>query len=491
MPLKMVQLSHLRFPRIGSLRVVLVCLATTVAVAASSGPRPGLPRPALHDPDARHLPLHSLDQMESAQPIALAPATAQPVPIPPEVSTSGPLAPHELFGFAPYWTLHASNGFDLRDLSTVAYFGVDVNSDGSLQRSGNGWEGYQSQALADLVSRAHLALDRVVLTAKTFDQTTLHRLVTDPSASAALIAQLSDAIRSKAMDGANLDFEGSGGADRAGLAAFVRHVADGLHAQDAHWQVTVDTYASSASDSSGWFDVKAMAPSVDAFFVMAYDMYESGVASPNAPLAGYNSNDDAAVASYVAAVPRNKVLLGVPFYGYDWVTSGNRPNQAAIGAPTPVSYAQVSAGAHPAQWDDVGKVPWSAYQQDGHWHEVYYDDPTSIAFKAQLASSYKILGTGIWALGMDGNSPAMMAALAGRQRPLKPSLAGTGGQPAGAGAGPGAAGASPASPTQPSATPSSAPGQGPSPSPSPTAAPGPQPPPPPTPPPLPLPSGLP
>ncbi|HEY8740733.1 MAG TPA: glycosyl hydrolase family 18 protein, partial [Candidatus Dormibacteraeota bacterium] len=426
MLLKTPLLSLSRLLPMASLRVPLLCVVTVLVVAASGGPRPPAPRPGLHDPDARHLPLHGLDQMESAKALSLPPASAQPAPLPPEVSLNGPLAPHEVFGFAPYWTLDASGGFDLRDLSTVGYFGVDVNPDGSLQRSGNGWEGFQSQALADLVSRAHGAQDRVVLTAKTFDAPTLHRLVTDQSASAVLVAQLAEAIRSKAMDGANLDFEGTGGADRSAMAAFVRRVADGLHAEGAHWQVTVDTYASSAGDSSGWFDVRAMEPSVDAFFVMAYDMDESGVASPTAPLTGYSTNDEAAVSSYVAAVPRNKVLLGVPFYGYDWVTGGNAPNQAATGAPTPVSYAQVSAGAHPSQWDDVGKVPWTAYQQDGHWHEVYYDDPTSIALKAQLASSYRILGTGIWALGMDGNSPAMMAALVGGHRPIKPSLAGAG-----------------------------------------------------------------
>ena len=42
-----------------------------------------------------------------------------------------------------------------------------------------------------------------------------------------------------------------------------------------------------------------------------------------------------------------------------------------------------------------------------------FDDPTSLALKAQLANSYHIAGVGIWALGMDGNNPAMLAALLG------------------------------------------------------------------------------
>ena len=39
-----------------------------------------------------------------------------------------------------------------------------MNADGTLDESGAGWNGYQSQDLADLVTRAHAAGDRVVLT---------------------------------------------------------------------------------------------------------------------------------------------------------------------------------------------------------------------------------------------------------------------------------------------------------------------------------------
>jgi hypothetical protein len=83
---------------------------------------------------------------------------------------------HEVFGFAPYWTLSQEQSFDFTSLSTAAYFGVDVNGDGSLVQSGAGWSGFQGQDLVDLVARAHAAKTRVVLVAKTFDAAALHRL---------------------------------------------------------------------------------------------------------------------------------------------------------------------------------------------------------------------------------------------------------------------------------------------------------------------------
>ena len=362
---------------------------------------------------------------------ALAPATpplpaavSAPLPAPPAVAAVT-LRPHEVFGFAPYWTLGSAGGFDVGDLTTVAYFGVDAAADGSLVQSGPGWNGYQSQALSNLISRAHQAGDRVVLTVECFDQAALDRLSSDQAADAKLADGMIAAVRAKALDGLNLDFEGTGSADRAGMARLVGYLSSRLHAADPHWQFTVDTYAGSATDSGSFFDVAGMGPAVDAFFVMAYDMYRSGTASPNAPLGGSSPSDQAAVQAYLSQVPASKVILGVPFYGYEWQTASNAPRSPAVSGPVPVSYAQVAAAGTTVYWDPQGAVPWTEFEDpSGQWHEVYYDDPQSVGLKAQLADSAHLLGVGIWALGMDGNDPAMMAALLGHAPVVKSYPAG-------------------------------------------------------------------
>lgn len=358
--------------------------------------------------------------MEATAPaVALAPATMTPAAAPPAIAATPALRPHELFGFAPYWTLPMAGGFDLRDLTTVAYFGVDIAPDGSIIGSGDGWAGYQSQDLAQLISAAHFAGDRVVLTAKSFDQATLDRLSSDPTAADRLGSQLVQAIQAKAMDGANLDLEGLGGADRVGLARLVGAVSARLHAANPHWQVTVDTYTSSASNPNDFFDVPALARVTDGLFVMAYDMESSGAASPNSPLNYYAANIAQAMTAYRWAAPSSKIILGLPFYGYDWPTANNAPNASATGGPAAVGYGRIRAAGLPTYWDPRGAVPWTAYQVGGQWHEAYYDNPQSLAMKAYLADADGLDGVGIWALGMDGNDPAMTAALLGRARPLK------------------------------------------------------------------------
>src|SRR6202044_3064811 len=112
--------------------------------------------------------------------VKLLPATAPPAPAPTTLANAAPLRPHEVFGFAPYWTLPQSAGFNVSGISTLAYFSIGVNPDGTLAESGAGWNGYESQALANLVSRGHAAGDRVVLTVNNFDQGQLDALTSSP-----------------------------------------------------------------------------------------------------------------------------------------------------------------------------------------------------------------------------------------------------------------------------------------------------------------------
>jgi len=351
--------------------------------------------------------------------ISLPAATAPPAPAPPSLAGSPALRPHEIFGFAPYWTLPDASAFDVAGMTTLAYFSVDVNADGSVAESGAGWVGYQSQALADLVTRAHGAGDRVVLTATCFDQKALDALAADPVADGRLAAILVQLVQAKNLDGINIDFEGKGPKDQAGLDRLLATVSAAMRGGDPHWQVTMDTYASSAGDPGGFYDIPGLAPSVDGFFVMAYDMNDPATPSPTAPLTGPGFSDLDAVQQYAAVVAPSKVILGVPYYGYDWPTAGPGLGDPATGPATPLSYSQVAASGSHVYWDPTTQTPWTSYLVGTQWHQTWFDNPTSLALKAQLADTYHIAGLGIWALGMDGGNPAMLAALRGNAAVVK------------------------------------------------------------------------
>jgi len=183
--------------------------------------------------------------------------------------------------------------------------------------------------------------------------------------------------------------------------------------------VTMATYASAAGDSSGFYDIAALAPALDGFFVMAYDMNDRSSPSATAPLVGGGFNDTEALQQFTAVVPASKVILGVPYYGYDWPTTDGTITAQATGAEAPLSDGVISASGHPTYWDPTTDTAWTSYLVGQQWHETYFDNPTSLALKARLAASFHIAGLGVWALGMDGNDPSLLAALLGNAPAVK------------------------------------------------------------------------
>jgi spore germination protein YaaH len=411
-----------------ALSVAMILIAVTYALT----PRHSTSAPAVfHTPDVQNIAGNaqlisttpSTVSSGVATPSTAAPATtttvtlpvaiAAPIPAPPSLAAAAPLRPHEVFGFAPYWTLGQSVGFDVSRISTIAYFSVGVNSNGTLNESGPGWNGYQSQALVNLVSRAHAAGDRVVLTVNCFDQGALNQLTSSRTAPATLATALLGAMQAKNLDGVNLDFEGKGGGDQTGLTNLVSEVSSAIHSANPHYQVTMDTYASSAGDPNGFYNIRALAPAVDAFFVMEYQLNLQSSGSPQSPLTSAMFSDKTAIDQYVAEVPASKVILGLPYFGIDWPTNNGTLSAQATGPGTPLSYGQVVAGGHPIYWDQTTDTAWTSYLVGRQWHETYFEDPSSLYEVAQLANEASLAGVGIWALGMDGNDPSMLSALLG------------------------------------------------------------------------------
>jgi hypothetical protein len=349
-------------------------------------------------------------------------------------------------------------------LSTLAYFSIDVNPNGTLDESGPGWNGFQSQDLTNLISRAHAAGERVVLTVTDFDQGSLNALTSSASAAGSLSSALIPLLDAKSLDGVNFDFEGNGSGDQAGLTNLITTVAAALRGADPHWQITMDTYASSAGDPGGFYNLPALAPAVDAFFVMDYELNLQGTPSAASPLTSGQFSSLTTLQQYTSAVPASKVILGVPFFGIDWPTDNGTMAANAAGGANDIPDSQAAANG-PEYWDPVTDTAWTSYQVGNQWHESYYEGLNGLFDVSQLAGHYNARGVGIWALGMENNDAQMIAALDGINPGAPP---GTGPQatspsqapgapapPAGAGGGPTAVASAPGTTTHPAASPGS------------------------------------
>jgi hypothetical protein len=248
-------------------------------------------------------------------------------------------------------------------------------------------------------------------------------------------------LDAKSLDGVNFDFEGNGSGDQAGLTNLITAVAAALRGADPHWQITMDTYASSAGDSGGFYNIPALAPAVDAFFVMDYELNLQATPSAASPLTSGQFSSLTTLQQYTSAVPASKVILGVPFFGIDWPTTNGTMAANAAGGANDIPDSQAAANG-PEYWDPVTDTAWTSYQVGNQWHESYYEGLNGLFDISQLAAHYNARGVGIWALGMENNDAQMIAALDG----INP-----GGPP---GTGPQSTSSSPAPGAPPAAAPS-------------------------------------
>ena len=204
--------------------------------------------------DPRTGPHAREEARHAGQPLTLAPATTTASPLRLNASNltvtrsrvanpgaaallpSNPKLAREVFGFAPYWALSGNGNWDYSLLSTIAYFGLDVQSDGSFSTSAtnNGFKGWMSQDLVNVINRAHASSDRVVLVIKAFDNATINAIVSNPNASQNAINWTIQSIRSRNLDGVNIDFEGSSSSSYPNLqsqfSAFVANLSNQVHA---------------------------------------------------------------------------------------------------------------------------------------------------------------------------------------------------------------------------------------------------------------------
>src|SRR4029077_10283787 len=196
------------------------------------------------------------------------------------IASSAPLLKREVFGFALASSLsdptvgYPTWNFSL--LSTVAFFGLHVQDDGTFA-SDAGSAVWNSSQLTGLLSTAHAAGTKVVLTIilQDFNAGTPHMcagLAHAPTIVAATVAE----VKAKGVDGVNVDFEGLNGSCGTPDPSWARHrltyMVAGLRGNLAGYYLSVDTYAGAAADGSGFFDIPALSGEVDSFFVMAYDL---------------------------------------------------------------------------------------------------------------------------------------------------------------------------------------------------------------------------
>jgi hypothetical protein len=346
-------------------------------------------------------------------------ATGAPAPTETSALFTTALPAHEVVGFVPYWELGELGAADYADASTLCYFGPTLTASASYAETDPDWN---STAFSAFVADAHADDDRVLLTVSTTDDSVIDSVLRSPMTSAAdLAADLASTLAQRDLDGVDLDIEGTQTSEREPYVTFVRAFAADLRADRPGAELIVDTYVSAAGSSSSFFDVGALGKIADRLFVMGYDMEDPDYSSANAPLISpdLGLSDVQALIAYTRSVAPAKLILGMPFYGYQFTTNGSHAGATVMGDPEAVVYSSIAAEAVPARWDAPTETPYTVQKAGKDVRQIWFDNPVSIALKTALAHVFHLAGVGAWAFGMEGGDASMLDALTGGVAPSR------------------------------------------------------------------------
>ena len=210
------------------------------------------------------------------------------------------------------------------------------------------------------------------------------------------------------FDGVDIDWEyPQDENERNNMTSLVRELRAATAGRLEPFVITVAiTGASSAEDH---WDIRALTPYVDWFNVMHYNYSGtwSSVAGHNAPL--FPRSDLGLTGSIhrnviflteTVNVPREKILVGIPFYGRQFKASGL---YAASTGGEHLLYNDIASmlwsGEWLPMWDDISKASYAV--SNNKTLVLVYDDERSVEGKCEYVIENDLGGVMIWALGYD------------------------------------------------------------------------------------------
>lgn len=336
----------------------------------------------------------------------------------------------EVIGFLTYWRMADDDMKSIRQelLTEIIYFSLTIGENGHLKHVENGQTdpGYlkwTDKKTKDYIAYSKIRGTKFSLNITLLDNETIESFLSDRKNWNNLIHDVAEEIKNNKLDGINLDIEYAGDAPsnlRNDFSLFAKEFTTFLHKSYPHLTLSVDTYAMSLR-KNGLINIAEVAPYFDKVIIMAYDFYASGSknSGPIGPLFGYAQNKfyfdiQTSLADYEKHIPLSNIILGIPYYGYDWPVKyetnfmsetlpGNEEYDVEI-----LSYSRARKESKYNQkdtclLDEFAQEPWCWYQDEetGVSRQAWFQNNKSIEQKFTLADKKNMKGIAIWALGYD------------------------------------------------------------------------------------------
>jgi spore germination protein YaaH len=336
-----------------------------------------------------------------------------------------PLAPKRVvIGFLPYWLLDTATSDYSKYITTLAYFGLRVDQNGNIQKLLNsqqeepGWNNLRSDNLDSFFSNALKNNLNLSLMVTSGDVNSIEDLVSQPALHAKnLVTDLKPLIAKYKFSDINLDIEYTQTASSAARNNFTKFVTEVKKELGSSETLTIEISPTDVIRNN-LIDPKAISEIADNVVLMAYDYHSTNsiVTGPVAPVsgAGITSEYDvvAAIEKSLDLISPQKLVLGIPLYGYEWESLTQTPRSAIIpntGVAASNRRAEEllsSCSNCSVTLDKEADEQYISYfdQTVGDYHTIFYPDKNSTQAKINSANKFQLEGLALWALGYEGNS---------------------------------------------------------------------------------------
>jgi cellulose synthase/poly-beta-1,6-N-acetylglucosamine synthase-like glycosyltransferase/spore germination protein YaaH/peptidoglycan/xylan/chitin deacetylase (PgdA/CDA1 family) len=226
----------------------------------------------------------------------------------------------------------------------------------------------------------------------------LYTMMTSATARRRLIQTTVQYILAQKQAGLVIDFESLSEADQPDFTRFVEELGKAIHVAGPALKFMV------ALPAADWtYDYKTIAEHSDAIILMNYD--EHWQASPPGPIAAQDwfvTN----ISNILKIVPPEKLVMGIPNYGYDWPAKSKKVPHP-IAAPVTFQEAIITAEESEADidFDSDSLNPHYSYEDENNEvHNVWMLDALTAYNELRAAERSGIQGTALWRLGEEDPS---------------------------------------------------------------------------------------
>lgn len=298
------------------------------------------------------------------------------------------------------WVLgYVSEDFqgDIRAIDSLRQHGshIDVYADFAYQLQPNGTFTGQVNNSALQEALGHGIAPLILFhnfNGKIFDPLPLRSLFSSPDVQHNCLNHILNLIPENAA-GVQIDFEGVEAHYRISFLNFLESLRASLHEQGL--LLTIAIPAKRSEWEAPGYDFASIGRVCDAVILMTYDEhYSGGLPGPIASLPWMTEALDYAI----RYIHREKLLVGIPVYGYDW---SNAQTQMVPMRSVPKLAAQTNAQI---LWSDPAVEPYFYYWLGRQKHSVWYENELSAKIRFTFVKNYRLRGIAIWRLGYETNN---------------------------------------------------------------------------------------